>query len=356
MYHFKLREEKFDCGDEKLSNECDSEIQTKASHRGEWSSQLEFLLSSLSYAVGLGNLWRFPYLCYENGGGAFIIPYILMLIFAGIPLFFLEVSFGQYGRSGVITIWRISPLFRGIGWAMFLVSSFISIYYNVVIAWALFYLYSSLGSDVPWRHCNNHWNTVACGVENFLSLKNCTENLKGLWYNNTCYTREDDAFEIMSNWTNVSTRANHENIAYPSDEYFHRHVLDMSEGFHDFGTPNWKLALTLLTAWVLVGICLSRGIKSAGRAVYFTATFPYLVLIILLIRGLTLDGSIEGIKFYLTPQWHRLGHAKVWGDAAVQIFFSLSPCWGGLITLASYNKFNNNCLRDALVVSIGNCK
>ncbi|CAD5120424.1 DgyrCDS8991 [Dimorphilus gyrociliatus] len=327
-------------------------------NRGEWGGKFEFLLSCLSYAVGLGNLWRFPYLCYKNGGGAFLIPYTVMLLVAGIPLFFLELSFGQKAKEGVISIWKICPLFQGIGWGMFLVSLFISIYYNMIIAWTLFYLGSSFSSDVPWRHCENDWNTGECGVHKFLMLKNCTEILKGLFYNNTCLTRDEignSQFEIMSNWTNVSTKADHNSIAYPSDEFFHRNVLQMSEGFHDFGTPNLSLSMALLGAWILVGICLSKGIKSAGRAVYFTATFPYLVLIILLIRGLTLEGSFEGIKFYLTPEWSRLATAKVWGDAAVQIFFSLSPCWGGLITLASYNKTNNNCLRDALVVSIANC-
>lgn len=92
-----------------------------------------------------------------------------------------------------------------------------------------------------------------------------------------------------------------------------------------------------------------------GKVVYFTALFPYFVLTTLLIRGASLPGAADGIIFYLTPDWSRLTEARVWADAAMQIFFSLSPCWGGLITLASYNKFHNNCLKNSISIAFGNC-
>ncbi|OAF69062.1 hypothetical protein A3Q56_03189 [Intoshia linei] len=197
-----------------------------------------------------------------NISGAFLIPYATMLLTAGIPLFFLELSFGQYGRSGVVSIWSVSPLFSG----------------NV----------------------SNH------------SVLNLT-------------------------YVNALTSE------------------DKLPGITQLGGISWSLAICLFVAWLLVCVCLIRGIQSLGKVVYFTAIFPYIVITCLLITILQYDGSSSGIKTYLAPDFKRMLSLRVWGDAAVQIFFSLSPCWGGLITLATYNKVHNNCLRDAIIVSVLNC-
>lgn len=314
--------------------------------RGNWSSGVEFLLSCLSYAVGLGNIWRFPYLCYRNGGGAFLIPYTIMLIFVGLPLFFLELSFGQFASEGPVTIWKISPLFQGLGYAMFLMSTLVGVYYNMILAWALFYLCSSFTSHVPWSSCDNWWNTNACRK---FDTKNCTAHDGVVVANGSCILRSQVS---NATWAVISNSTDNTKMA--SDEYFHNFVLDLTDGLHDLGGLRWQLAMCLLGCWVIVFFCLLRGVKSMGKVVYFTALFPYVVLMILLIRGATLEGSYNGIMFYLTPQWERLTEARVWGDAAMQIFFSLSPCWGGLITLASYNRFHNNCFRDALFITFGN--
>ncbi|XP_064624664.1 sodium- and chloride-dependent glycine transporter 1-like [Lineus longissimus] len=321
--------------------------------RGNWTGKLDFLLSCLGYAVGLGNVWRFPYLVYRNGGGAFLIPYIIMLIFAGMPLFFMELSFGQFASLGPISIWRLSPIFKGVGVGMLVVSCLVGIYYNMIIAWSLYYMFASFTAVLPWSTCDNWWNTDACSRK--MPEADCLQ-ANGTWENGTCFG--ENGTSILTNLTsslNLTLRINGSETKLPSDEYFHNYMLDLSEGFHNMGEVKWQLALCLLLAWIIVFLCLVRGVKSSGKVVYVTATFPYLVLIILLVRGATMPGAIDGILFYVTPQWERLLSAKVWGDAAVQIFFSLSPCWGGLITLASYNKFNNNCYRDAMFVCVGNC-
>ncbi|XP_043223107.1 sodium- and chloride-dependent glycine transporter 1-like isoform X1 [Amphibalanus amphitrite] len=315
--------------------------------RGSWGSQIEFILSCLSYAVGLGNIWRFPYLCYQNGGGAFLIPYAIMLIFTGIPLFFFELSLGQYTSLGPVAVWSVCPLFQGIGYAMFFISLFIGIYYNMILAWTIFYLASSFTDSLPWNSCDNWWNTEACRR---FDAKNCTL-LNGLLNaTGACIFRDQ-----VDNTTWAALNATASSRRMPADEFFHNFMLDITEGIHDTGEMKWKLVLCLMAAWVLVFLALLKGVQSFGKAVYFTATFPYLILVCLLVRAATLPGYMDGISFYLTPRWDKLANAKVWADAAVQIFFSLSPCWGGLITLASYNNFHNNHFRDAIFVACGNC-
>ncbi|CAG0895097.1 unnamed protein product, partial [Cyprideis torosa] len=327
----------------------DSEPSTSggdSTERGNWGSQLEFVLSCLSYAVGLGNIWRFPYLCYRNGGGAFLIPYAIMLLTCGLPLFFFELSLGQYVREGPITVWKICPIFGGVGYAMFMISFVVGIYYNMIIAWALYYLWSSLSSSLPWTSCDNLWNTEACQR---YDPKNCT-SLSGFLNLTTgdCIingTVSDDEWAALKNAS--------EALKMPADEFFHNFVLGISAGIHHFGELRYPLVICLLVAWLILFSALLKGVKSFGKAVYFTAIFPYIVLIVLLVRAATLPGYMDGIMFYLTPEWKRLLDPSVWADAATQIFFSLSPCWGGLITLASYNKFNNNHFRQVILANDG---
>ncbi|XP_074646895.1 sodium- and chloride-dependent glycine transporter 1-like [Tubulanus polymorphus] len=318
--------------------------------RGNWSGKLDFILSCLGFAVGLGNVWRFPYMCYRNGGGAFFIPYLIMMSLVGIPLFFMELSLGQFTSSGPLTCWGFCPIFKGIGIAMVIVSGLVCIYYNMIIAYALFYLFASFTGDLPWKHCDRSWNTKDCSLN--LPLVKCNESAQVKLYNGTCYIGrqlvgiyDDELYKNITKKRRIP----------PSEEYYNHRMLHITNSINETTEPYWELVLCLLLAWVIVFFCLIKGIKSSGKVVYFTALFPYVVLVILFFRGVTLPNASEGIFFYIVPKWKKLLDASVWNDAAVQIFFSLSNCWGGLITLASYNKFNNNALRDTLIVTLGNC-
>jgi len=132
-----------------------------------WDSKLTFILATIGYAVGLGNVWRFPYLAQKNGGGAFLIPYCIALLFLGLPLFILELAIGQRLRKGSIGVWKqISPYLGGLGLASGAVAFNVALYYNTIIAWCLKYLVQSFFIPLPWS---------ACPVENETSVENYRE-------------------------------------------------------------------------------------------------------------------------------------------------------------------------------------
>ncbi|KAM6199847.1 sodium- and chloride-dependent glycine transporter 1 isoform 2-T2 [Sarcoramphus papa] len=260
-----------------------------------------------------------------------MFPYFIMLVFCGIPLFFMELSFGQFASQGCLGVWRVSPMFKGVGYGMMVVSTYIGIYYNVVICIAFYYFFVSMTRVLPWTYCSNTWNTPDCvGVLDGNLSSRAALNITRLL--NTTQKRTS-----------------------PSEEYWRRYVLDLSDDIGNLGEVRLPLLGCLGVSWVVVFLCLIKGVKSSGKVVYFTATFPYVVLTILFVRGITLEGALTGIMYYLTPQWDKILDAKVWGDAASQIFYSLGCAWGGLITMASYNKFHNNCYRDSIIISITNC-
>ncbi|XP_063052746.1 sodium- and chloride-dependent GABA transporter 2 [Engraulis encrasicolus] len=297
----------------------DPKPEEKLVERGQWTNKMEFILSVAGEIIGLGNVWRFPYLCYKNGGGAFFIPYLIFLFTCGIPVFFLETALGQYTSQGGITCWRkISPLFEGVGYATQVIVALLNFYYIIVLAWGIFYLRYSFTWDLPWASCNNTWNTETC----------------------TEFQRRNDSLDP----------GHYENATSPVIEFWERRVLRISSGIDHMGALHWDLALCLLIAWVMCYFCIWKGVKSTGKVVYFTATFPYVMLVILLIRGVTLPGAIRGIQYYLYPDLSRLSDPQVWMDAGTQIFFSYAICLGCLTALGSYNKYNNNCYRDCLAL------
>ncbi|XP_078403097.1 sodium- and chloride-dependent neutral and basic amino acid transporter B(0+)-like [Cetorhinus maximus] len=319
--------------------------------RGNWSSKTEYLLSMIGYAVGFGNVWRFPYLAYRNGGGAFLIPYTLMLALAGIPMFFLECSFGQFASLGPVAVWKAVPMLQGVGIAMVLVITLANISYNCILAYSLYYFFASFQSLLPWADCFSWW-----GAD-----ETCSRTPKDPLCN---LTLDGGYFEIVNTtWLHVNNgtcpNGSEINVPHqgPSEQYWDKVVLRRTSSMDETGEIVWYLALCLLLARMIVGAALSKGIKSSGKVVYFTATFPYVLLTILLIRGVTLEGADKGIDFYIGSQsdFSKLADAEVWKDAATQIFFSISVGWGSLITLSSYNKFHNNCYTDTIIVCVVNC-
>uniref|UniRef100_A0A665T6N1 Transporter n=1 Tax=Echeneis naucrates TaxID=173247 RepID=A0A665T6N1_ECHNA len=275
----------------------EDEAEGKHPQREKWASKLDFVLSVAGGFVGLGNVWRFPYLCYKNGGGAFLIPYFIFLFGGGLPVFFLEVALGQFTSEGGITCWeKLCPIFTGIGYASIVIVSLLNIYYIVILAWGLYYLFQCFQPELPWAKCNQPWNTPQC-------IEDTYRKNKTLW-----------------------VAANASNFTSPVTEFWEHNVLGITGGIENMGPVKWDLALCLLLVWVICFFCIWKGVKSTGKVVYITATFPFVMLIVLLIRGVTLPGASAGIKFYLYPD-------LVWIDAGTQIFFSYAICLGAMTSL-----------------------
>ncbi|XP_040568895.1 sodium-dependent neutral amino acid transporter B(0)AT3 [Lepeophtheirus salmonis] len=283
--------------------------------RESWDSKLTFILATIGYAVGLGNVWRFPYLAQKNGGGAFLIPYWTMLFIEGLPLFLLEMAVGQRLRKGSIGVWKqISPYLGGIGIASVVVSFNVALYYNTIIAWCLYYFAQSFGYPLPWSECPmEEINNTTIQV-----VKEC---------------------ELSS----------------PTQYFWYRNTLDIAEHIEDQSSINWKITACLLSSWILVYLCIIKGITESPIIIYITAIYPYVVLVIFFFRAVTLEGMEHGIIHLFKPKWHKLADPTVWLEAGTQIFFSLGLAFGGLIAYASYNPVNNNCTRDALIVAFTNC-
>lgn len=293
------------------SNGVTVRIYEQDTDRGKWGNQIEFVLAAIGFAVGLGNVWRFPYLCQKNGGGAFLIPYFMSLFLLGIPLFFLELAIGQSLRQGSVGVWNaIHPYLGGLGYACVVVCVLVGMYYNMIISWCFYYLFASFQNPLPYSSCPRDLNGTL--------LEECKE-------------------------------------AGSTQYYWYNKALNVSSSIEEGGGVMWHLVMVLLVAWAVVFLCMMRGVQSAGKAVYFTATFPYLVLTIFFGRGVSLEGAGAGVAYMFKPQFSKLANPQVWLEAATQIFFSLSVAFGGLIAMSSYNPVHNNCHRDAIVVSLINC-
>ncbi|KAF1381408.1 hypothetical protein PFLUV_G00153630 [Perca fluviatilis] len=281
----------------------------EADDRPKWDNKAQYILTCVGFCIGLGNVWRFPYLCQSHGGGAFLIPYLILLVVEGMPLLLLEFAIGQRLRKGSVGVWRaISPYLTGIGVASMLVSLLIGLYYNTLIAWILWYLFNSFQDPLPWTQCP-------------------------LNDNGTGFVPECQRSSTV-------------------DYYFYRVTLNSSASIADSGGIQWPIVLCLLTAWTVIAICCIRGIGTSGKAVYVTAILPYIVLAIFLIRGLTLKGALTGLKFLFTPEVDELMNPTTWLDAGAQVFYAFGVGWGGLISFSSYNPVHNNCMQDAVILSV----
>ncbi|XP_062561317.1 sodium-dependent nutrient amino acid transporter 1-like isoform X2 [Armigeres subalbatus] len=283
--------------------------------REKWTRNIEFLLSCVALSVGFGNVWRFPYTALNNGGGAFVVPYLVVLLVVGRPLYYLEMIVGQFSSRGCVKVFDMCPLMRGVGVGQTITMFTIIGYYAALLSLAIRYFVDSFQYTLPWSVCQSDWDCV-------------------------------DSSKASIHISNSSTTK-------PSAEfYFTRVVTNHSPDLNNgIGIPNYQLVLCLLVSWILITVLVIKGIKSSGKASYFLAIFPYVILFGLLIRSVTLDGAFDGIKYFITPQWGMLLDTKVWYEAISQCFFSLTVGLGAVIVYSSFNNFSNNIYRDAMIIS-----
>lgn len=248
-------------------------------------------MAAIGSAVGLGNVWRFPYLAHKFGGGAFLIPYLVALFVVGIPLLIMEFALGQKIQQGAIGSFKaIHSKIGGIG-LMAILSGFIVVcYYAVVMAWSLIYFFASFG--VRW--------------------------------------------------------------SADSKAYFFNNVLQITDSVGQVGGINWMIFFALAAIWVMVYFCIWKGPQSVGKVIWITVPLPVILLGVLFIRAVTLPGFLTGWAAYLRPDWSALLYGDVWIAAISQIFFTLSLAFGIMIAYASYKKDKEDVAKDGYITALVN--
>lgn len=263
--------------------------------RDKFKNSWEFLMSCISMCVGLGNIWRFPGVAAANGGGAFLVPYLIVLLLVGRPVYYLEMCIGQFSSTGQVKVWEMSPILKGVGYGSLVAVICTCTYYVSIMAITLYYFIASFSSPLPWAPC------------------------------------------ALSNATNCNQTA-----GTAASEYFDQIVFPQLPNIDNgLGNLNLPLAGCLVLSWCFLFITLVKGVKSSGKVAYFTAIFPYAVLFVLLIRGVTLPGAWKGIKIFLMPDWGKLIKTEVWYAALEQCFFSMTIGYGCVTMFSSYNKFRH---------------
>ncbi|OAF65251.1 hypothetical protein A3Q56_07034 [Intoshia linei] len=242
-----------------------------------------------------------------------------MLFFIGIPIFFLELSIGQFISRGPLHAFRHSLILKGIGISMMIISAMVALYYHIILAWVALYLVKSLTSILSWSKCNPELNIFFCESKRNI-VDNCLERGFQKYPNGTCY----DGYKFIGL---ISKKMNDTQYNLPAEGYFLNDVLGVSQPKHlfDFVALKWQIILSVLILWVIVFAAIFKGIKLSVKVVYLTAFFSHLILVILFIRAMALNGSLHGVRYYLfNMKWNALLTSAIWKDAAVQILFTLS--------------------------------
>ncbi len=260
--------------------------------RDVWGSRAAFVLASIGSAIGLGNLWRFPMVCFENGGGAFLIAYGVCLLVAGIPLLMLEFAIGKrMNNAAPGSFLGISPKLEWFGWFAVGVGFIITTYYSGIMSWCINYFIFSFKTS---------WGA----------------NPNEFFFN--------DFLQITTN------------EAKP----------------WSWGAFRWPVFIGVAVAWIWMVASIWKGTKTVGKVVWVTVLGPWILLLVFVVRGVTLPGANEGLAFYLTPVWSKLLSTKVWLAAVSQVFFSLTVGFGVMIAYGSFIDDKTCIVKNAWIIGL----
>ncbi|WP_147535123.1 sodium-dependent transporter [Bacillus marasmi] len=261
-------------------------------NRPQWGSRAGFILAAAGSAIGLGNIWRFPAVAYENGGGAFFLPYLFALLTAGIPLLIMEFTIGhKYRGSAPLSLARISRKYEWIGWWQLGISFVISVYYAAIIAWAMSY----------------------------------------------------SIFSLKLSWGD------------DTEGFLFGEYLKLAETPGEFGSLVPGVLIPLIIVWVITLGVLFKGVKK-GIEVANKIMLPalFVLFLIIVIRAITLDGAITGLNAFFKPNWDVIFDGKVWVAAYGQIFFSLSIGFAIMVTYSSYLPKKSDITNNAFITGFAN--
>ncbi|MDY6012023.1 sodium-dependent transporter, partial [Clostridium sp.] len=262
-------------------------------NREQWGCKFGFILSAVGSAVGLGNIWRFPYVAYANGGGAFLIPYFVAIFTAGIPILILEYGMGhKYKGSTPLAIARGKKNWEWLGWWPTINAFIILIYYSMILSWTINYLKLSF--------------------------------TKG-WGNDT-------------------------------NTFFYNSFLNTSNSPLEFGGIVWNILIGIAFIWGINWfICykgIKKGIEKVNKVLLPTLVF---IMIVIAIRSINLEGAVKGLNTLFTPDWSMMLKHEVWIAAYGQVFFSLSLAMGIMMTYSSYLPKDTDINNSAFITGFANC-
>lgn len=259
--------------------------------RARWGNRMVFVLAAVGSAAGLGNAWRFPYVCASNGGGAFLIPYFIALITAGIPVLIVEFLLGhKYQKGAPSSLGNFGKASEVVGWFAVFISFIIVTYYTVIMAWVFDYLWYSL--KIAW--------------------------------------------------------------AGDSSGFFFNKLLQVTEGPWTIGGFRLPVIIGLMLAWIAIYFTVKDSVHSIGKIIKWVVGLPIILLVVLAISGMTLDGAVEGINYYLSPDFSKLKDFSVWTAAFTQIFFSLSVGFAVMIAYSSYLDKESDITNNAFITAFAN--